>query len=433
MTISAIPPPLPAGDVCATCRQYSGTYLRCYSCKQVIESLGLGEHHPVPVVLPIGMSRKGSPLAAALWDYKRGRTSRDQARARDDLLDFLDRRLAHVVTHAGAVDLFTFTPHRSSGDGHLHRLLENTRWGRTHQLQPILSVVDYAVETHTPDTERFSSQPVDGLRVVLFDDTFTKGATSMSAAHALFEAGARSVTIIVIGRYGDASRASEDYLLRADTRESAGKFCPACEATLEGFDPSQVAKSDRATDWPSRGWEPPPDPWDEPADDYPYDEYDEYDEEDDAEDTLDPSPTQHPRPPQPRRPPAPTVSAPPPRPRKRATPPKLVIMPASAPPRPFQQHAPITTQAYEHAPDPEPRLSEGWAYGGTALVMLPMFVLAANALNIGDLFYVSWLIYLAIVAFIAFGLMAVHRAAALALLGLAAAISVWLVAISIIV
>lgn len=64
------------------------------------------------------------------------------------------------------------------------------------ELATTLEVLDATLDTHQPDASRFRAAPVPAEHVVLFDDTYTRGATSLSAARTLFEAGASAVTIV---------------------------------------------------------------------------------------------------------------------------------------------------------------------------------------------------------------------------------------------
>jgi hypothetical protein len=56
-------------------------------------------------------------------------------------------------------------------------------------------------EVRDADPERFSAQHVQDARVVLLDDTWTSGASAVSAAAALKLAGAQRVAVIVLGRH----------------------------------------------------------------------------------------------------------------------------------------------------------------------------------------------------------------------------------------
>lgn len=229
MTINAQPVPRRDPNVCEICRNPTTGYKRCYSCNEVTKVLGLGSAHPVPRVFPLGLAVKKSPLAVALWEYKRSDNRRTAVRAHADLREFIDVRLPHVMSHIGPVDAFTFVPGRRSSGSPVRTLVESSSWAGAVRVEEILEVVEFDLDTHVPDTDRFRSDPVPGQHVLLFDDTFTRGATSLSAALALYRAGASRVTIVVFGRHQDRGWLGEEYLAKVEERRVAGKLCPEYE------------------------------------------------------------------------------------------------------------------------------------------------------------------------------------------------------------
>lgn len=263
MTNNALPVPLPGPGVCTLCRASSTTYARCYSWNQITRKLELGTTYPVPDVLPLGLAVKRSPLALALWNYKRSTSRSERAAATAELVTFIDERLPHVLEHVGYVDTVTFVPSRKSRQNPVGSLLEGTEWGASTWVEDKLAVLDTELDTHTPDENRFDASDVGGEHVLLIDDTFTRGATSLSAARALYEAGADKVTIVVLGRHADTDWMSDDYLAAARARGDRQEFCPECDGDVHTY---QSVDDDELWEDPD-DWEPPEDYWEEPESD----------------------------------------------------------------------------------------------------------------------------------------------------------------------
>lgn len=217
--------------VCAICHGDSRDYPTCYSCADNINKLSLGENPPR--VLPLGLAMKGEALAIALWNYKRGDTAAVRSRAVAELRRFIDTRIVHVLKHADAYDTICHVPGRR-GPGHpVRELFAGTDWGRSQHFSDLLGVRDREIDTHTPDPHRFEVlEPVRGQRILVLEDTYTRGATSLSAAHALLAAGAGSVTIVVIGRHADYDWLSAEFLTDIRARKTRGEFCPTCSHPL---------------------------------------------------------------------------------------------------------------------------------------------------------------------------------------------------------
>lgn len=268
MTSRALPVPLPGPGVCEVCRASSTTYARCYSCNQMLRALDLGTTYPVPTVLPLGLAVKKSTLALALWNYKRSTNDTERSLAEGELTSLIDARLPHVLSHVGEIDTVTFVPSRKSRTNPVESLLEGTEWGSDAWIEDTLEVLDTETDTHEPDSDRFVARDVSHEHVLLIDDTFTRGATSMSAARALYDAGATEVTIVVLGRHTDLEWSPDEYLAAARRRAESGEFCPECRAEIatsptEWLDTDEWEPSEPPTD----DWEPPDvDPWESSVD-----------------------------------------------------------------------------------------------------------------------------------------------------------------------
>jgi hypothetical protein len=203
-----------AAEECATCRGPArhGSR-RCYQC-------GLHQEY-LPGLLPdvvaaVAYAAKGSPHATNLWLYKSGRPGAASAQAalRALLLVFLrdhgrcvwQRAQMASPTHVAVV------PSRRARPG-------------AHPLQalaiPYLSLpwarlrLARADNAQYPDPWRFESERITGASVLLLDDTWTSGASAVSAAAAFKLAGARRVAVVVLGRHLDAGTTG------------GGRFAPA--------------------------------------------------------------------------------------------------------------------------------------------------------------------------------------------------------------
>jgi hypothetical protein len=203
------PDPGASGGLCALCRgpARSGQD-RCFRCDRYAEYLpGL-----LPdVVVPVAYAPKGGPHATNLWRYKSGHpgAAAAQAELRALLLVFLRAHGTCVWRRAGA-------------PGPSHVAVVPSRRGRSgaHPLERLaapyltLSRARLALArpddpaAHDPDPSRFRAERLAGASVLLLDDTWTTGASAVSAAAALRLAGARSVALVVLGRHLDAAAAA---------------------------------------------------------------------------------------------------------------------------------------------------------------------------------------------------------------------------------
>jgi hypothetical protein len=198
------PDPAAAGGLCALCRGPGQPGLaRCYRCDRYAQYLpGL-----LPdVVVPVAYAPKGGPHATNLWRYKSRRPGAEAARAelRALLLVFLRDHGACVWRRAGTrrASHVAVVPSRRgrAGPHPLQRLA--APYLRLSWVPMILARPDDLV-SHDPDPGRFEAERLAGASVLLLDDTWTTGASAVSAAAALRLAGARSVALVVLGRHLD--------------------------------------------------------------------------------------------------------------------------------------------------------------------------------------------------------------------------------------
>jgi hypothetical protein len=222
--LSAPPPgpslaPAPGASGAAQCPACRGparaaSHL-CYQCGLHREYLG----GSLPdVVAPVAYAAKGGQHATNLWLYKSGRPGAAAAghALTALLLVFLRDHGACVWRRAGMTTPthVAVVPSRRGRSGP-HPLQAMTApfltlpWAR---LRPALGD---SPGSGNPDPWLFESQRIAGASVLLLDDTWTSGASAVSAAAALRIAGARRVAVVVLGRHLDAAAAA------------SGRFSPA--------------------------------------------------------------------------------------------------------------------------------------------------------------------------------------------------------------
>jgi len=188
--------PVPAGGeqgVCRTC--HSGCdpqFAQCYQCHEADKTIGVVE------ILPISMSIDREQLHHLLRNYKDGYDSAVRARMSLRLAALLAVFLGNHATCVGSFDSVVPVP-------------SATRTAITAVLQFIPSLRDAsrpALEMTGIGSkgdlrvDRFSaSRDVAGERILVVDDTFTRGTTMFSAVATLRRAGATIVGPVVLGRH----------------------------------------------------------------------------------------------------------------------------------------------------------------------------------------------------------------------------------------
>jgi len=195
--------PEPGPGVCASCRGPARRgFARCFHC---------GLHAEVApglladLVAPVACAPKGSGLATDLWWYKSGRAGAREAGMGllAMLLVFLHDEGPRVWRRAGATapDCACVVPSGRGRPGP-HPLQALVRGYLALPWVALLARPGGDPWARLLDPGRFCvPRPVTGAAVLLLDDTWTSGGTAQSAAVALKRAGARSVTLVVLGRH----------------------------------------------------------------------------------------------------------------------------------------------------------------------------------------------------------------------------------------
>ena len=199
--LPAVPEPGPG--VCACCHGPARPgFARCFHCRLHEESApGL----LADVVAPVACAPKGSRLATDLWVYKSDRPGAQMAGGAllAMLLVFLREEGPGVWQRAGmpAPDCACVVPSGRGRPG-THPLQALLRGCLALPWVPLLARPGADTWGRVLDPGRFCApRTLTGQAVLLLDDTWVSGGTAQSAAVALKHAGARSVTVVVVGRH----------------------------------------------------------------------------------------------------------------------------------------------------------------------------------------------------------------------------------------
>jgi predicted amidophosphoribosyltransferase len=197
----------PAGDgICATCHTFiDPAYNRCYKCSSQPE--------PLDAVVPITYSEHLGQMHTALRGYKEGPSQVQHyamVRLASILWLFLEEHEQCIAAAAGIrgerFDLVTTVPSSTTARDDRR---SNLRWiaatgcGATaDRFQRVLKPTDRVPAGRDYNQDRYAATvPVDGVDVLLVDDTWATGGHAQSAGAALYTAGASSVGLVVIGRH----------------------------------------------------------------------------------------------------------------------------------------------------------------------------------------------------------------------------------------
>lgn len=188
--------PVPAAGqpgVCGYCHSACDPrYAQCVPCLDAGRTVGVVE------VLPISMSVDGDLLHRHLRGYKDDRIAQVRARMAARLAALVAVFMEHHRECVGPFDSVVAVPSpvRVAVEPILQRLPSLRA-----QYRPALRVSS-AVGLNELDHRRFTvARDVAAERVLVIDDTFTRGGTLFSAVAALRGAGARVVGPLVLGRH----------------------------------------------------------------------------------------------------------------------------------------------------------------------------------------------------------------------------------------
>ena len=203
-------PHRPDRSTCAPCAVCAGTVHGrppvCFCCRLAARQLGL----PLVPVVVMGDYRVGDADHRRLRGYKDGRTAEMRARYRRELVSIL---AAWTAVHGGALvgrtgpwSVVTTVPStRRPGPAPAEALVDGVPDLANRHLR-LLGRGKGALDHLQAARDGFAPLPgvdragLDGLSVLVFDDSVTTGARAQSAAAALRLAGGRVVGILAVGR-----------------------------------------------------------------------------------------------------------------------------------------------------------------------------------------------------------------------------------------
>lgn len=188
--------PVPATGQPGVCRICHGgcdpSYGQCYPCSEAVQQLGACE------ILPMSMSIDGDLLHRHLRGYKDDRSDQVQARMSLRLAALVAVYMRHHGDCVGTLD--SVVPVPSPARTAIESILQRIPLLRD-EYRPALGVTGLGSK-HELRADRFAmTRDVRGERVLVVDDTFTRGPTMFSAVAALRDAGAVIVGPLVLGRH----------------------------------------------------------------------------------------------------------------------------------------------------------------------------------------------------------------------------------------
>jgi hypothetical protein len=194
-------------NVCRLCLgAVGGTYEQCFNCNEILRRSS-APSSLLRRVIPMSIARNPGAWYSMLQSYKKG-AWREYAP--------VVASLAHewIAAHAanlsgllgGSPDLLTIVPSKKPGvtfeSQHLRLALGLVK-ALADSLLPTLECVDpgaYHRTKYAPEMFRAHRTVVRDRRILLIEDTWITGATAVSAAGSLLDAGAQSVVIAPIAR-----------------------------------------------------------------------------------------------------------------------------------------------------------------------------------------------------------------------------------------
>ncbi len=228
---------LPVGaGVCNICHGAPGTgWERCWSCNDAVGQVS----RPIELVVPISLTELPGQLHHVLRSYK---LDGYPANVRDKFTLQVSALLARFLSSHGDCisyaaqedwDCITIVP-SSQGRLGVHPLARAMTMFRSlsAKYRSLLAPgPGPAAHNRASDTAYVVTSNVDGLRILLVDDTFTSGARLQSAASTLQLAGATVVAAVPIGRVIKPEFSPESAALLTRAQQKAFDFAICCLQT----------------------------------------------------------------------------------------------------------------------------------------------------------------------------------------------------------
>lgn len=216
-------PGVPQQGICPNCHTgKSDPYSLCHSCNSA-GSLA------VPVV-PIAMSVNGGLLHNYLFRYKRDGNSEVRERSTLSLAASLSLFIANHRSCIGEWDVVTTVP--SQKGVAVEPIIRRVRSLEANYKRLLAPAADLPREFNMDRFE--TTESVEGMRVLLIDDTFASGSSLFSAAGRLRLQGASVVGPIVIGRHVQPSWPPSSSMLKwLPSRSWDASRCCECSGEFQ--------------------------------------------------------------------------------------------------------------------------------------------------------------------------------------------------------
>lgn len=209
----------PGPTLCPTCLGFRRPgFPHCFGC----------DNNPtlLDAIVPITYSPHGEQMHHALREYKDGPTADVRWRFMRDITAVLWRFLRdHEPCLASASDapgfsLVTQVPSasvaRNDRPGGMRKILGEWCDHTTDRYRDVIQPTGHGASERRFDPDRYKlAESVAGENVLLVDDTWASGSKAQSAAHALKEGGAATVTGLVVGRHVRREFEDTDAILKA--------------------------------------------------------------------------------------------------------------------------------------------------------------------------------------------------------------------------
>lgn len=215
--------------ICSVCWRFGDPdFSTCYECGHQARS--------ADAVVPITYSVDRGQMHHSLRNYKDGATERIRARFTLELAAVAWRFVRQhepCIARATGTEGFgivTVVPSgtvaRDDARSRLRMIFGEVVGVTAPRFERVLAPTNSTAPGHQYDADRFRAlRPLDGASVLLFDDTWTTGASVQSAAYALKRAGARRVGVIVLGRHVDPTFRDNGERLKALPRPFDWNIC----------------------------------------------------------------------------------------------------------------------------------------------------------------------------------------------------------------
>lgn len=220
----------PAGPgICPIChRPPNAGFTLCWSCDRTTSQVS----RPLQRVVPISLYKVGDQLHTWLRGYKDDRDGALRARLTTRVAATLGRflrRHARCVAPDGW-DVVTTVPSTADRPG-VHPLVRalSLLGPYREEYVPLLAPGPVAIGHNRAHDDGFRmTEPADGRRVLLIDDTFTSGGRVQSAASCLQLNGAKVVAAVIIGRVFDPHFGADAERIWEEARAQLFTFDACC-------------------------------------------------------------------------------------------------------------------------------------------------------------------------------------------------------------